>query len=503
MTKLLWSFFAFGRVFLFSFLNFVGVFTLKKKNMKRKLFLLTALMWLSLMGFAQRKEVVILTLNDMHAAIENFPKLADVVDSLREQFPQLIVFSAGDNRTGNPFNDRYSDPSYPMTALMNQIGVAASAIGNHEWDNKAEGFRHQMRRSNFRYLCANMKAPDSLRLHVLPYQFFNIEGVKLGVLGTIQLGIHGIPDCHPDNVKGIGFLPANEVIPDYEWMRKECDVLALLSHDGYETDQETAKLFPWFDVILGGHTHTLVPANTFHNGVLVTQSLNKVKYATLVRIAVENGKVVSKESEVIDIAHHQGENEVVANMIDFFHQNEEMHRVLCTVERPLTDVEEIGCLMADALREESGCDVYVQNGGGVRFSEFPAGPMTVGDVLRLDPFGNESMVMEMTGQQLADFIMQCRDYDEEVPPFVSGIRYSLTINPKDKAHSQSIKLFTEDGQKLKLKRKYKVGTSNYIQTLCPLFNGEGVGATTSDLIERFLAKKGSVDYAGVHRIEVK
>ena len=468
----------------------------------KKVLTMVALLCLSLTMAAQKKEVVILALNDMHAVIENFPKLSHVVDSLREQYPQLLVFSAGDNRTGNPYNDRYPDPSYPMTALMNQIGVAASAIGNHEWDSKVEGFRRQMRRSNFRYLCANMEAPDSMNLHVLPCQFFDVEGVCLGVLGVIQLGVHGIPDCHPDNVRGIKFTRANEMIGQYEWMRKECDVLVLLSHDGYYADVETANLYPWFDAILGGHTHLLVDANTFHNNVLITQSKSKVRFATLVKIGLEDGKVVSRESEIIDIAHHRGENEVVGAMVDFFHQNEEMKRVICRVERSLTDVEELGCLMADAMREEGGCDVYVQNGGGVRFSEFPAGPITVGDVLRLDPFGNEAMVMEMTGKQLADFIMECRDNDETVAPFVSGVRYVLTIDPNDSTRSKSIVLTTEDGKKFDLKKKYKVGTSNYIQTLCGTFEGEGLGVQTSDLILRYLEKREAVVYAGKRRIEV-
>lgn len=452
---------------------------------------------------AKKKEVVILTLNDMHAVIENFPQLSHMVDSLRNLYPQLIVFSAGDNRTGNPYNDQYPDPSYPMTALMNQIGVAASTIGNHEWDSGSEGFRRQMRRSNFRYLCANMEAPDSLNLHVLPYQFFDVEGIRLGVLGGIQLGVHGIPDCHPDNVQGIRFTHINQVIPQYEWLRKACDVLVLLSHDGYDTDQETARLFPWFDAILGGHTHALIPANTFHHGVLITQSQNKVRYATLVRITLEDGKVVNRQSEVLDIAHHQGRNEVVEAMVDFFHQNKALERVLCTVERPLTTTEELGCLMADALREGAGCDVYVQNGGGVRFSDFPAGPITVGDVLRLDPFGNETMVAEMTGKQLANFIMECRDYDERVAPFVSGVHYSLTLCPTDSTRSQRIRLATPEGRKFDMKKTYRVGTSNYIQKLCPTFEGEGTGVLTSDYIQQFLEKRTSVDYAGQRRIEVK
>lgn len=70
---------------------------------------------------AANGNLTILALNDMHATIDNFPKLAAVVDSVRDIHPDLLLFSAGDNRTGNPVNDRYPQVSYPMMALMNNL----------------------------------------------------------------------------------------------------------------------------------------------------------------------------------------------------------------------------------------------------------------------------------------------------------------------------------------------------------------------------------------------
>ena len=78
--------------------------------------------------------VHILAVNDMHATLENMPRLAAIADSLRNLYPSLLVLSAGDNRTGNPFNDMYKPSGYPMVALMNQIGFNASAVGNHDFD---------------------------------------------------------------------------------------------------------------------------------------------------------------------------------------------------------------------------------------------------------------------------------------------------------------------------------------------------------------------------------
>ena len=78
--------------------------------MKRKLLVLLTLCW-SVTLFAEKKEVHILSANDMHAAIEAFPQLAAIADSLRALYPSLLVFSAGDNRTGDPLNDRYEIPA--------------------------------------------------------------------------------------------------------------------------------------------------------------------------------------------------------------------------------------------------------------------------------------------------------------------------------------------------------------------------------------------------------
>ena len=61
---------------------------------------------------AGETEINILSVNDMHASVDMFPKFAALVDSLRGVYPDLLVFSAGDNRTGNPVNDQYDPVNY-------------------------------------------------------------------------------------------------------------------------------------------------------------------------------------------------------------------------------------------------------------------------------------------------------------------------------------------------------------------------------------------------------
>ena len=117
------------------------------------------LLWLLLVlttAVAQRREIHILSVNDMHAKLENMPRLAAIADSLRAIDPQLLVFAAGDNRTGSPYNDQFKPTSFPMVAFMNFIGFDASAYGNHEFDSRPDGLAKVVALSNFPYLCANL-----------------------------------------------------------------------------------------------------------------------------------------------------------------------------------------------------------------------------------------------------------------------------------------------------------------------------------------------------------
>ena len=446
----------------------------------------------------------ILSVNDMHATISLMPKFAAVVDSLRQIDPDLIVLSGGDNRTGEPHNDRYEIPAYPMVAFMNAVGFDASAIGNHEWDNKWSGLRTLQNLASFPYLCCNVETPDTMNMLTKPFTFLDVKGFRIGILGSIQLGMNGIPDCHPDNIKGIKFRQPDDAIPEYQWMRKQCDYLILLSHDGYAADTITANLFPYFDQIIGGHTHTLVKPNAFYNGVLVTQAKNKLAYATYTTIVLnKKGKVVSKSCEQIDVKNFGSENKEVARLLEVFMHNEELSQTVCTVAKDFKTTEELGNMMTDAILVETKSDVAMQNGGGVRFDKFAAGPMTVNDILQLDPFGNEAVVYKLTGRQIADIIMQCFYIDEKQVPYVAGITYEMKIDSDKKP--TGIEIHSLDPSKpFDLEGTYQFVTNSYVSAILKFpSEGQSTYHACSDHMMDFLRSKQTVDYQGTHRAVVK
>lgn len=451
---------------------------------------------------AEKREVHILATNDMHAQIEVFPQLAALADSLRTIDPSLLIFSAGDNRTGNPINDKYILPAYPMVALMNQVGFNGSALGNHEFD--VHSLKRLIGLSNFRYICANAFPSDSSGIKLVPYQVFDVEGLKVGVIGCIQLSPKGIPSTHPDNLEGVTFKPAEEVIPQYEQLSKECDVTILLSHLGYPDDIKMAELFPWLDLIIGGHTHTQLKGDEVKNGVLITQNKNKLNRVTYITLTVEDGKVVDKKAEYIDVRKYPKTVRAVEEMLRFYNDNPTLRQILAIADTPFETREELGCMMCDAFMAETDSEIAIENPGGVRIDSHPQGDITVRDVLEMDPFDNHAVILELTGDEIARMMLSYCHNTLHSFPYVGGMTCEITLEKDFPEKIKSIKLLTLDGKKLNMKKKkYKVVTNSYIPATSEIPEGSDnvLNLETSDIIMKYLEKKKVVSYQGVSRLK--
>ncbi len=483
-----------------------------KKNkfnwMKRTMLATAAVAMLFSQAWAERKQVHIMSINDMHAAIEHFPKLVHIADSLRALYPDLLVLSAGDNRTGNPINDEYTEPSRPMVELMNKTGFKYTTLGNHEWDGQGiDGLRNVINWSNFHYLCANVIAPDSMRLHIDPFAIVEQNGLRIGIIGALQVdSAKGTPDLHPKLVEGITFEPVVPTVKRYsQWMRGVCDVLLLLSHNGLADDLKMAAEMPEFDVIIGGHSHSKVDPCEMVGNVMVTQTERWLKYCSHITLDVDNGKVVDKKAELINVRTHTGTDAATQAMVDKFSDNPELNRMLATAKTPFDEKEDLGSLMADAMRDQAKADIAVQNSGGVRYDTKPAGPFNVSDCYRLDPFGNEVIKMRLTGEEVIGLLGGICKADDYGPAYVSGITYKIHLG-KDNRDVKSVQAFLPNGKKIDRKAYYTVVCSSYVASVAQFERadeGDNTFITSVEMIMNYLSKVKEIDYKGTKRVEVK
>ena len=442
-------------------------------------------------------EIIILSVNDMHANIDMFPKFATMVDSLRVVYPDMLLFSAGDNRTGNPVNDQYDPVNYPMIELMNRTGFDLCAVGNHEWDANIDNLRNDIGRAKFPFLCANLVAPTSVNLDIKPFVAMEHQGVKMAVVGMIEVRHDGIPGTHPDRIKEVSFKRPDVVLPDYKYLRKENDVVILLSHCGFEDDMELAQANPWLDAIIGGHSHTLIEKPSKTNGVLITQSGSHLKYATLVKLKVKDHKVIGKEAVVLDVNKVHKEKAEIKKLVNEFNDAPALNEPIAVAKSKFETPEELGCMMTDAIREISGADFAFQNTGGVRVNHLKKGPITVKDVYSIDPFNNDVVVFEMTGAQVKKYILNSYRKNGGYPSFVSGMTYSVD------ADGRTVWIEME-GENFSTKKVYKVAMNSYMASTVIIESeddGRSMFMTSEEMMIEFLRKHKEVDYQGVVRTQ--
>jgi 5'-nucleotidase len=459
---------------------------------------------LALLSTAFAEQVTILGVNDMHANIDGMPQLATFVKQERQSNPDLLLMAAGDSRTGNPYVDNGNRPGIPMVTLMNHVGFDLSTFGNHEFDSGTAALRDYVNAAEFDFICANVFTTDTQGINVKPYKIFERNGVRIGVLGLVQVGETGIPDAHPDKCKGLHFASPFDTAACYKHLRAFCDVLIVLTHLGFEDDVKLAQMFPEADAIIGGHSHTRVEKEHLVNGVLVTQSENKLKFVTRLTFDVENGKVVSKKSELLPLSDLPADA-ATADLVEKTKSLPFFKRQLTTVKRKITSRESLGCMMADAISVRAVTDIAIVNIGGVRLDDFPAGPLTVADVYRLDPFGNAIIRATLTGKELIALIESIPQADHYGAPCVSGMTYKCVKPSAELKPMRVTEAKLADGTPIDPEARYTVAYNSYIASVAPAKPADAGIAIDSDGAEcliRFLEKKAEVDYEGVSRIDV-
>ena len=452
----------------------------------------------------KEQKVYIATTNDMHANIDNFPQFAALIDSLRAAHPDLLLMSAGDNRSGNPINDRYAEPAKPMYELMNAVGFDVSCFGNHEWDSDVTGLRNVLSWANFPFVCANTTFEDSLQMtNFHPYVIFERDGLKLGVIGAIQLGLNGLPDSHPKNLGGTHFCPIEEILPQYLEELKDCNAIFLLSHCGYEADRELAEKFPELAAIFGGHTHTRVAEKQLVNGVMVTQAEAKVKYVTLSTFTFVDGKLIDKDMKLLSVKDFPKKDEKIAEMVKQYNSDPYFSTVVTNNVSPVETYESLGCLMTDAIRATTGADFAFQNPGGVRFDTLSVRPVTIKDIFALDPFDNEIVEFTLTGEEVIRLMKSCYVTDGG-PIYCSGCTYSYKED--EGGEMTDIKVKLDNGKPLDMKAKYKVVMNSYMSSVFDYEHedeGQSTFHSSNELMLEYLAQHPEIDYGNTSRVTEK
>lgn len=271
------------------------------------------------------KKITILHTNDTHSHIdpisENDPRnpnkggvarRAYLVEKIRKENPNTLLFDAGDIFQGTPYFNFYGGEL--EFKLMSMLKYDAATIGNHDFDNGIDGLFAQLPHAKFDFLTANYDFRNTIMDgHTKLYKVYIVDGIRIGVFG---LGIKLENLVNKDNYKETNYLDPLEIAQDMEYkLRKEekCDLVICLSHLGYKYDNDDricdlkiAEQTSEIDLIIGGHTHTFLPKPTLvtnkkGNITLVNQvgcfgiNLGRIDFY------FEEGKNIQNSSVIIEI----------------------------------------------------------------------------------------------------------------------------------------------------------------------------------------------------------
>lgn len=133
----------------------------------------------------RERTLVLLSTNDMHAKIQNFPRLASAVEACRDTAQLVVLVDAGDRWTGNAYVDMAPTPGMPMIALMNELGYDVATLGNHEFDHGQAFLGRMIDSMDFEVVCANVVSDTCTFPQLPPYTIVDRDGIRIGFVGVV------------------------------------------------------------------------------------------------------------------------------------------------------------------------------------------------------------------------------------------------------------------------------------------------------------------------------
>ena len=255
--------------------------------MKTRYFLVILLALVSLSGQAKKhKQLVILHTNDTHSAI--LPINAQLPDTMkagrggflrriamlkeeRAKHPDLLYFDSGDFFQGSAYFTMFKGDV--EVGLMNQMGIDASTIGNHEFDFGLENMARVFKQANFPILCANYDFTGTVMEGICkPWIIIKRNGLKIGVFAVCPK-LKGL--VSDKNCVGVKYLDPAKVALETATMLKQqqkCDMVICISHLGWNInrggdDQYMIQGSRNIDLVLGGHSHTFMTQLEYCNNM--------------------------------------------------------------------------------------------------------------------------------------------------------------------------------------------------------------------------------------------
>lgn len=383
----------------------------------------------------------------------------------------------------------------PTIRILNELGFDVGTIGNHEFD---EGVTEMLRLINggahpktvdkygafegadFPYVASNVVKEDTGELILPPYVVKEVDGVKVGFIGVVTTETPSI--VTPSGVAGVKFTDEAEAINKYtaELKAKGIKAIVVLAHDpgtsATDGSNPTGKVVDIakavddeVDVIFGAHDHKYL--NSTVDGKLLVQSYSYGTAFSDVDLTIDpiTQDIVEKKAEIIttfqDAAHLDAK--IKAEMDQYQADvapitSQVVGQAAAPISRTTNEAGEapLGNLIADGMKAATGTDFAFMNIGGIRDDIKDAGEITWGELFAIQPFGNDIVTENITGEQVRTLLNQQFAADRNRIMQISGLKY--TWSDRLPLGQKVVDIYLPSGKKIDPNGTYSVTVNNFM-----------------------------------------
>lgn len=243
------------------------------------------------------------------------------------------------------------------------------------------------------------------------YKTISIDNLKVTFLGLVETNGKDnatIPSTHPWRIQNLIFEKPEDVISQYANIKEQenSDLYIALTHLGFESfsgsmsDSDIASQYPFFDLIIGGHSHQII--NSSVNNIPIYQSGSYLNYLGKIELTVKDKEVESINYELINLNTYSEFDSDLKAVIDEYNNLPYLSEVI-GYSHLFHEKPEVGCFYTDALKGVLNVDVTIQNTGGIR-SVLNEGDITNREIFEISPFNNGTVIYDMTVSEIKNFL---------------------------------------------------------------------------------------------------
>jgi len=413
------------------------------------------------------KKFTILHSNDMHGdflaevqgkegkLIGGLALLSGYINKVRQEEENVLYVIAGDMVQGSLIDSEYKGIS--TIEIMNYLAPDVVALGNHEFDYGLPHLLFLEKMANFPIVNANLYINKYNKRLMQPYIILNKAGFDILFTGVIT---EKVMDSIKQDELISSFVTLEEASREVgkilnAYKNDDIDLTILLTHIGFESDVQLANLLKseWgVDIIIGGHSHTIMEKPAKENNILIAQAGVGTDQIGRFDIVVDDdtNSIIEYKWQLIPIDDNLAEPDVkLQEYINSFQEtiDRKYNMLICKFAQKLThpkrEVEtSLGNLIADSFAEVAECDIMLVGSGSIRVKEM--GPLvTLRELLTCFPFDDTLTRYTISGAKIKEIFShimrtenrksegECYQVNSKVRAIYSDAKHklvSLTIN---------------------------------------------------------------------------